>query len=171
MPDQIFQKEVLPLKAKLYRLSLHVLENEEDAKDVLQDALIKLWDQRAKLVALESVEAWCMRVVRNLSLDKIKSRKYRMTSDVTEIQERIPTLKSTPLEHAEQMELRKRIHELVMQLPERFRRIFELRDMDGLSYQEIAEVLDIEVSEVKTNLHRARKQLREQLTKMQLYGV
>jgi RNA polymerase sigma factor (sigma-70 family) len=64
-----------------------------------------------------------------------------------------------------------RVHRVIAALPEKYRTIMQLRDIDGYSYQEIAEILVIELSEVKINLHRARKTVREQLQKLQVYGV
>ncbi|QEH42327.1 RNA polymerase sigma factor [Chitinophaga sp. XS-30] len=171
MSSEVFMTQIMPIKQKLYRFALRLLGNEEDAKDIIQDALIKVWHNKEKMGELQNLEAWCMRITRNLALDKIKSRKYRMTDDLGRAQEVPASPQHNPHQTAEKSDLMRRVHGLINKLPEKFRTILQLRDMDGLSYQEIAEVLEIEMSEVKVNLHRARKQVREQLQNLHVYGT
>lgn len=171
MSSEVFISQIMPIKQKLYRFALRLLGNEEDAKDIIQDALVKVWHNKEKMGELQNLEAWCMRITRNLALDKIKSRKYRKTDDLDRAQEVPATQQQNPHQTAEQSDLMRRVHGLINKLPEKFRTILQLRDMDGLSYQEIADVLEIEMSEVKVNLHRARKQVREQLQNLHVYGI
>jgi RNA polymerase sigma-70 factor (ECF subfamily) len=72
---------------------------------------------------------------------------------------------------AERQDTMKRVHTSIAELPEKYRTIIQLRDIDGHTYQEIADILAIELSEVKVNLHRARKAVREKLQKLHVYGV
>lgn len=159
------------MKQKLYRFALRLLGNEEDAKDIIQDALVKVWNNKDQMGDLQNIEAWCMRITRNLALDKIKSRKYRITDDLDRAQEVPATNQQNPHQTAERSDLMRRVHQVIHHLPEKFRTVLQLRDMDGLSYQEIADALNIEMSEVKINLHRARKQVREQLQNLHVYGL
>lgn len=160
----------MPFREKLYRFALRLLGNEEDAKDIIQDAFVKVWNNKEKMGELQNLEAWCMRVTRNLALDKIKSRKYRVTDDLERAGE-VPAAHQSPHQNAEKSDLMRRVHGAIRRLPEKYRTILQLRDIDGLSYQEIGEVLEIELSEVKVNLHRARKQVREQLQNLHVYGI
>ena len=64
-----------------------------------------------------------------------------------------------------------KVHLAINALPEKYRTILQLRDIDGLSYQEIADVLEIDMNDVKVNLHRARKSVREKLQNLQVYGL
>lgn len=160
----------MPFREKLYRFALRLLGNEEDAKDIIQDAFVKVWNNKEKMGELQNLEAWCMRITRNLALDKIKSRKYRVTDDLERAGE-VPAVHQSPHQHAEKSDLMRRVHGAIRRLPEKYRTILQLRDIDGLSYQEIGEVLEIELSEVKVNLHRARKQVREQLQNLHVYGI
>jgi len=70
-----FHKEILPLREKLYRYALSITLDTALAEDVLQDVFIKLWTKRDQLVQVKNREAWCVRVVRNQSLDRIRQRK------------------------------------------------------------------------------------------------
>jgi RNA polymerase sigma-70 factor (ECF subfamily) len=71
----------------------------------------------------------------------------------------------------EQSDTMKKVHQVIQALPEKYRTIIQLRDMDGYTYQEIADILEVEMGEVKVNLHRARKTVREQLQNLHVYGL
>ena len=167
----IFLSQVVPVRQKLYRFAYRLLENEEDAMDVTQDTLMKVWQQQERMSDLQNMEAWCMRIVRNLALDKLKARRYRRSEDLDTANELPAIQQENPHTAAEQQDVMNRVHRIIAALPEKYRTIIQLRDIDGYSYQEIADILVIELSEVKTNLHRARKAVREQLQKLQVYGV
>ncbi len=171
MSSEVFLAQIMPIKQKLFRFALRLLGNEEDAKDIIQDAFMKVWHNKEKMGELQNLEAWCMRITRNLALDKLKSKKYRITDNIDRAQELPASQQQTPHQRSEQSDLMRRVHGLIHALPEKYRTILQLRDIDGLSYQEIADVLDIEMSEVKVNLHRARKQVREQLQNIHVYGI
>jgi RNA polymerase sigma-70 factor (ECF subfamily) len=166
-----FLSQVVPIRQKLYRFAYHLLGNEEDASDVTQDVMMKVWQQQERMAELENMEAWCMRIVRNLSLDRIKAKKYRHSEDLDKAGE-LPALhQQSPHMATERQDVMNRVHTTIAELPEKYRTIIQLRDIDGYSYQEIAEILAIELSEVKVNLHRARKAVREKLQKLHVYGV
>ena len=167
----LFLSQVVPVRQKLYRFAYRLLENEEDAMDVTQDALMKVWQQQERMTDLQNMEAWCMRVVRNLALDKLKARKYRRSEELDRAGDMPEPHQPNPHAAAEQQDVMNNVHRIIAALPEKYRTIIQLRDIDGYSYQEIAEILSVEMSEVKINLHRARKTVREQLQKLQVYGV
>ncbi|MBW8687637.1 RNA polymerase sigma factor [Chitinophaga rhizophila] len=171
MSLSIFLSQVVPVRQKLYRFAYRLLENEDDAMDVTQDALLKVWQQQEKMSDLQNMEAWCMRIVRNLALDKLKARKYRRAEDLDKATALPAVHQESPHTVAEKQDVMNRVHRIIGALPEKYRTIIQLRDIEGYSYQEIADALAIELSEVKINLHRARKTVREQLQKLQVYGV
>ena len=70
-----FKTDVLPISNKLLRFAIQILQDEEEAKDVLQDVFLKLWQKRDDLNKVENLEAFAMRMVRNRCLDVIRSRK------------------------------------------------------------------------------------------------
>ena len=71
MKEISFQNDVLPLKNKLFRLALRITLNREEAEDVVQDTLIKVWNARDRWLELDSIEAYSLTIARNLSLDRI----------------------------------------------------------------------------------------------------
>ncbi|RAJ06786.1 RNA polymerase sigma-70 factor (ECF subfamily) [Chitinophaga skermanii] len=171
MSNELFLSQVMPVKQKLYRFAFRLLGNEEDAKDITQDALMKVWNQKERMGELNNLEAWCMRITRNLALDKLKSKKYRRSDDIDQAHEIPATREANPQQAAEQNDVMKKVHSVINNLPEKYRSLVQLRDIDGFSYQEIADILEITLDEVKVNLHRARKSVREQLQNMQVYGL
>ena len=73
MKNISFRNDVMPLKNKLYRLALRITLNNAEAEDVVQETLIKVWNKREQWSQIESIEAFCFTICRNLALDKVKS--------------------------------------------------------------------------------------------------
>ena len=164
-----FKTRVLPVKNKLYRFALRFLNNEDEAQDVVQEVFIKAWNQREDLHLYRSVEAWCMQVTRNLSLNRLKSGHYRHTQELTDGQNAHDD--PSPYDQAETRDVLQTIDQLLQRLPTAQQQVLQLRDMEGYAYQEISKILDMPLAQVKVNLFRARKALREQLIKMNAYGI
>ena len=154
----------LPFKDKLYRLALGIVGNTYDAEDIMQELLIKLWKRIDQYNEIENKEAWCMTVTKNLSIDKIRSRKVPIHSidDYTFLRDS----DITPDKKLEDSDRMSRILSLVNELPDKQRMIVYLRDVEGYSYKEIAEITENTLDFVKVSLHRARKTLKAALIKM-----
>src|SRR5258708_5596234 len=82
MDLEAFQNRVMPAKNKLFRFAWRLLENEEEAKDVVQEVLIRVWNGREQMDSVQNWEAWCMRITKNLSLDRIRSRQRKLTDPI-----------------------------------------------------------------------------------------
>lgn len=165
-----FKAEVLPLKNKLYRFALNIVRDEELAKDVVQECLIKVWEKRSDVDQIQNLEAWCMQITRNKALDKLRSKHVKKT-DLFEVEFDTRKERDTPFVVTEREDLMSRIKDLIEALPSRQREVMQLRDIEGLSYKEVAENLDIDINLVKTNLFRARRKLKESLMKVDAYGL
>lgn len=161
MTTKEFQHTVAPIKDKLYRFALRMLDNIPEAQDVVQEVLIKVWQQRERLAQVTNMEAWTMRMTRNMSIDKMRS-KHRRTEDVSGIVQ-FATAAPTPDLLAEQADTMQHISNIIAQLPEKQRNVMHLRDVEGYSYQEVADALNLPLNQVKVNLFRARKAVRMQL--------
>lgn len=164
-----FKTRVLPAKNKLYRFALRFLGNEDEAQDVVQEVFMKAWDRREELHVYRSVEAWCMQVTRNLSLNRLKSGHYRNTEELTDGQK--ANHERSPYDHTETQDVLQNIDQLLQRLPQAQQQVLQLRDIEGYAYQEISEMLDMSLAQVKVNLFRARKTLREKLINMNAYGI
>lgn len=160
---------VLPYKDKLYRFALSIVGNSADAEDVVQEIFIKLWDRQAQLTDIHNLEAWLMRLTKNLSIDKLRS-KHRQTQDLETVFHQ-PAATETPYELTEQKDTFSHIQSVIRQLPEKQRMIVQLRDIEEMSYQEISDILEIPMSQVKVYLFRARQHIRTQLIKSESYGL
>jgi RNA polymerase sigma factor (sigma-70 family) len=170
MDLESFESRVLPTKNKLFRFALRFLGNEEEAKDIVQEVFIKVWNGRQGMKDVKNWEAWCMRITRNLSLDRIRSLNRNGTQPMEETYD-LHHEALTPHESTEIRESMRKISQMIAALPEKQRQVIHLRDVEGYSYQEICEILDLDMSQVKVNLFRARNAVREKMTKIDAYGL
>lgn len=168
MNFQTFESQVLPTKNKLFRFAFRLLGNSEEAKDVVQEALIKVWNGREE--GIQNMEAWCMRITKNLSLDRLRSLQRKQTDSLEGIEE-VKQETLSPYDRTEIKESMKRIDELMATLPDKQREVMHLRDIEGYSYNEIGEILELDLSQVKVYLFRARNAVREKLIKLNAYGL
>lgn len=170
MNIEAFQNRVLPAKNKLFRFALRFLNNEEEAKDVVQEVFIRVWNGREQMTQVQNWEAWCMRITKNLSLDRIRSMTRKHTQPIEESYD-VRNNELNPEETTEADESMQHISQLIAGLPEKQRQIIHLRDIEGYSYNEICEIMEIDLNQVKVNLFRARNAVREKLTKINAYGL
>ena len=170
MDIESFQTRVLPVKDKLFRFAFRLLGSEEEAKDVVQEVFVRVWKSREKMDAIQNWEAWCMRITKNLSLDKIRTWKRRNTQPIESSYD-VQTESLTPYESTEINESMQRVGSLIEALPEKQRNIIHLRDVEGYSYLEICDILELDMNQVKVNLFRARNSVREEIIKINAYGL
>ena len=170
MEFEAFKSQVFPFKDKLYRFALRMVRSEDEANDIVQETMIRVWKNLEKLKSAANPEAWCMTVTKNLALDTLRSRKrWNIQSSDEEIivTDNLPT----PAAATEMTDTILQIHEIISGLPTKQRQVMHLRDVEGYSYDEICEILEITLSQVKVSLHRARRSVREQLIKVEEYGL
>ncbi|WP_181307199.1 RNA polymerase sigma factor [Rufibacter sp. XAAS-G3-1] len=169
MDLQEFKTRVLPAKQKLYRMALFLLQNKEEAEDILQDVFLKLWANKHKLHAYASIEAFAMSITKNLCLDKLKSRKHKYMVDVVGME--LDSLEANPYQRYELADQVSKVQELLKLLPEQQRLILHLRDVEGYAYEEIEQITGINVNAIRVALSRARKSVRDGLLKMENYAL
>ena len=161
MQELSFRNDILPLKDKLFRLALRITFDRAEAEDVVQETLIRVWNKRDEWGELESIEAYCLTVVRNLAIDRSQKKEAQNLTLTPETQE-MPDAQ-TPESQFERNEQFQLVHRLVNELPEKQRTIVQLRDIEGKSYKEIAEVLDVSPQTVAYRIQQALKLLRVSL--------
>ncbi|MEE1222207.1 MAG: RNA polymerase sigma factor [Bacteroidaceae bacterium] len=170
MQRQRFQTEVLPLKDKLFRLALRITLNREDAQDVVQETMLRVWDARERWDTIESMEAFCLTICRNQALDFVrKAGRKELSLEEEEIQPAM--IETSPHEQMERGEGMKLIRQAMDSLPETQRSIMELRDIEGKRYDEIALLLSLSETQVKVYLHRARKKIKTIIEQIEHYGL
>jgi RNA polymerase sigma-70 factor, ECF subfamily len=156
-----FEELISIYESKIYNLCFYILKNKEDALDASQEVCLKIYKSISKFKGDSKFSTWVYRITHNTCLDLIKKRKDEISFDeVTNIE--IQREARTD-EIIESKELKYEIKKSILKLSNDFRTMIILRDVNGLSYQEIAEVLNIEVGTVKSRLNRAREALRNEL--------
>lgn len=166
MTAEEFKIELLPVKNKLFRLSMRLLGNRQEAEDAVQEAFLKIWDMRDNLKKYRSKEALLVTMTRNLCLDKLKSKKNKFASLNENINHHIS---HNPLQISEQSDDVKQVMALIQTLPEQQKTIIHLRDIEGYNYNEILEITGFSLNYVRVNLSRARNKIREHILKIQNY--
>ena len=157
MRQNIFKTTILPIADKLFRLALGITGNKEDAEDVVQDVLLHIW-KKDDWEKIENIEAYCFRSTRNRALDKIALKDNQTETLPDEFDYITQESIEQKLEAQEQIEL---VEKWLAKLPEKQQTIFRLREVEELSYKEIAAVLNITEEQVKITLFRLRRKLKE----------
>lgn len=150
---------------------MRFVSSEAEAQDIVQEVLIKVWNKREQWDEVDNLEAWCMRVTKNLSLDKLKSKHINKTSGLEHDFDVSLDEKSTPYRTTEMKDIMQNIGKLISNLPEKQKQVIQLRDIEGYSYKEISDIMEIDMNQVKVNLFRARKTVRENLLSISAYGL
>ena len=164
MKSSEFKILVMPYSSRLYRMAYRLMGNREEAEDVVQEVYLKLWGMRKDLPELNSIEAMAVRITRNLCLDQLRRRKT--TQELMKQQQMNPHHSpKTPDQVYESEEKAEVIHSLVEALPEPQRSLVHLRHLEGKEYEEIAEMMNMNINAIRVSISRARKQMREMLEK------
>jgi RNA polymerase sigma-70 factor (ECF subfamily) len=162
-----FQTDILPLKNELYRLALRITMNAAEAEDVVQETMLKVWNRREQWNQIESIEAFCLTICRNLSLDKMRRMDNQTQSLDATYDPKDQHVASNPEEQAVQRDRIQLVRQLISQLPEKQRSCMQLRDMEGKSYKDIATILNMTEEQVKINIFRARQTIKERFQKIE----
>lgn len=164
-----FKSTVLPLRDKLFRIAFCITRSREEAEDVVQDVMLKVWDRPENWKEVDSTEAYCCRMARNISLGRL-ALKGNHTEELNGQQVSVGRA-DLPNERVEKEESLGMLRKLIARLPEAQRMVVQLRDVEGMSYQEIARVLEVSEEWVKVNLFRARKEIKGLFLKIENYGL
>lgn len=166
-----FRTHILPLKNELFRLALRITLSREDAEDVVQETMLKVWNKREQWERIDNIEAFCMTICRNLALDHQKRMdNQNVTLEETTTLNLQPLTSTTPEEHAVQRDRVERVRQLIDQLPEKQRTCMQLREVEGKAYKEIAAIMGISEEQVKVNIFRARQTIRQQFMQMEEFS-
>ena len=170
---EAFSELVKRYDRNVFRIAQHITHNEEDAQDVVQDAFLKAYQNLEQFQGTSKFYTWLVRIAVNEALMKLRRRR---TDKTVSIDEDVETEEgSMPREVADwspnpeqlygQSELSDILKKTIQGLPPGFRTVFVLRDVEGLSTEETAEMLNLSIPAVKSRLLRARLQLRDRLAK------
>lgn len=157
-----FRRDLLPHKDRLYRLALGILAHTAEAEDTVEDTLIRVWEENQQHPEKEitNLPAYLSTVCRNLALDRAE----RLSAQFSPLDTLPEFPDDAPAQQEADNDIQARYSKtlsLIQSLREPQRSCLILRDVEGLSYQDIAETLALTEGQVKINIHRARLAVRE----------
>lgn len=155
-----FRYDLLPLKNRLFRLALRITLDHAEAEDIVEDTLLRVWSKRDELEEVENLEAYCLTVCRNLALDRSAKMEAQNVSLDAQPYDTVD-LSPDPQAQMEQAERLEMVKHLFSTLPERQRTVLQLRDIEGKSVRETADIMQTTEENIKVMLHRARQALRQ----------
>ena len=167
MSAEEFKHRFLPLHARLYRTAYHLMGNVMDAEDIVQEAYMKLWEQRTKLKNINNVEAYCTCLIRNLCIDKLRRQSPEEEELIVEKQFLSDSDIGTTLERKDEIN---QLQNLISHLPDGQRTVMILHDIEECSYEEIEKATGFTAINIRVMLSRARKKIREQFEQIINYG-
>lgn len=154
-------------RQRIFSFAYHLLSNREEAEDVTQDVLVKML-AHAQSLDPERIGSWLLRVTRNACYDLLRKRRVRTGAGTEELDDEetateLPAADPDPRARAEAAQFRARVKGELDGLDEPYRSVVILREIQDLSYREIADALEMPLNTVRVVLHRGRKKLRERL--------
>lgn len=158
-----FEELITPYEKMMYSLALRMSGNAEDAKDCLQDAMLRIYKALPNFKGESAFSTWAYRIVANTCLDKHRRKKVRKAESLDALSEagwNAPDKKQGPVEESENEYLKKVLGNALTTLPEDIRVAVVMRDVEGFSYEEISDVLSINIGTVKSRISRGREKLR-----------
>ncbi|GHT32315.1 DNA-directed RNA polymerase sigma-70 factor [Bacteroidia bacterium] len=164
MDAESFKQQFLPLHPKLYRIAFALTENSRDAEDILQETYFKLWSKREELAGICNPEAFCVTLIKNLSLDYLRTS--RRHEAVDEMMIKVDISPETALIERDDLD---QVQRLMKQLPEQQRQVLHLHTIENCSLEEIEEITGLGAVNVRVLLSRARKFIREQYIQLVSY--
>ena len=163
-----FGQLVLTHQNKVYTLCVHMVTNREEAEDLAQEAFLKAWRSLNSFQEESSFATWMHRLTTNVCLDHLRKQARRQNISTAVSLDDEESGWTEPADHTqdpqrrlEQQEQRELLTKALNELPEHHRRLIIMREVSGLSYQEIADALDADLGTVKSGISRARERLRK----------
>ena len=164
-----FEQLLLRYEKKVYTIAYKYMGNAEDASDLAQEALIKAYQSIGTFRGESSFATWIGRITANRCLDELRKRKRLQTTSLDEeleleegsVQKEIASEKDTPEQHTIRQETVQYVQHKLAQMREEYRLVLVLRELEGHSYEDIAEMLNCSLGTVKSRISRARNYLKE----------
>lgn len=169
--DRSAQAQIVSQHERMvYNLVLRLVSNQEDAENILQETFLKVLESLHTFKGSSSLSTWIYRIATNFALMHLRRKKKAFVSideypldEAKDVDAHFKQNNADPLKHAINAELREKLTQAIEILPPKFKTVFVLKDIEGLSLKEISSMLELSLPAVKSNLHRARVFLRNQL--------
>jgi len=169
--EERFERDALPLMPELYAAAMRLTRNPSDAEDLLQEAYLRAYRGFASFEEGTNLRAWLYRILTNAYINTYRKRQRQpqtiSSDDAPEwyLYDQLSETGSEPSAETEVLESLpdEEVQEALAELPEQFRMAVLLADVEGFSYKEIAEILEIPIGTVMSRLHRGRRALEKRL--------
>ncbi len=173
---EAFEELISRYESKVFNLAMRFTRNPEDAEEVLQDVFSTIYSKIEGFRGQSAFSSWMYRIIVNAAFMKLRKRKQQATVSLEDL---TPAVKQFCIERESLLanrsdnitinrELRDKLEDAIGRLPDQYRAVFILRDVDGLSNQEVSEILELSIPAVKSRLHRSRLMLRKKLQRYYL---
>ncbi len=163
-----FINTIKPFKDKVYRLAKRLLVSTEEAEDATQDILVKLWNKNKVIEGYGSIEAYAMTITKNHCLDVLKSKR---ASNLQIVHSNYVENGAELQQKVEDSDSWHWVEKWINDLPEQQKLIIQMRDIEQYEFEDIAKILDMNETAIRVALSRARKTIRERMTKTHNYGI
>ena len=166
MTTEEFKQHIIPFIRKLYPMINRILKDEEESRDALQDLMLKLWGRRKELDQCKSLNAYIVSVARNYCFDVLKKKRPVRIGDKENYKMMNLTSEEKSLEAKESYE---QVHRIIGSLPDKYREVIRMRDIDGFSFDEIREMTGFDIPYIRVILSRSRLRVKNELIKTYHY--
>ena len=168
-----YEEIISRYEAKVHHLALRLTKNAEDAEEVLQDVFITVYRKIEGFEGKAKFSSWLYRITVNAAFMKLRKRRQEQASSLEElsfyVQQQIVEDRSIYSAQTDSLainnEIKEALESAISKLPEEYRAVFVLRDIDGLSNKAVSDILDLSIPAIKSRLHRSRLMLRKRLRK------
>lgn len=168
MTQNEFLNLVLPLKDKVFRLSKRLLISREEAEDATQEVFVRLWNKKEELKNYNSIEALSITMTKNYCLDRLKSKQ---ASNLQLVHSNYSSTEAGLDKKTEDRDHLRWVEKIISQLPETQKMVVQLREIEELEFEEIGKIMETTPENVRVILSRARKTIREEIEKINNYGI
>ncbi|MCC8144971.1 MAG: sigma-70 family RNA polymerase sigma factor [Bacteroidales bacterium] len=162
-----FQSDIVSLRQILFFTALKYMEDEEEAEDIVQETLLRLWTMRDQLDAISNTGSYSVQITKNICIDRIRAQKE--TVDARD--HHFETNTQTPYGRVETENAIDIVKKIIESLPGLQKQIITMRDIEGYELQEIANITGTQISAVTVNLSRARKRVRDLFKQINEYKM
>ncbi len=168
MQQKEFIAIVSSFKDKIFRLAKRLLVSTEEAEDATQEVMLKLWIKNDTLIELRSIEAMAMAMTKNYCLDQLKSKR---SSNLSLVHNNYSDSQASLQQKLEDVDSLTWVEKIINDLPDQQKLIIQLRDIEQYEFEDIAKIVEMSEATIRVTLSRARKTIREKMTKTYNYGI
>jgi len=158
-----FEELVIAYQHRVFGVALRMLGSRAEAEEAAQEVFLRAHRAIADFRGDAKLSTWLYAIASRLCMNRLTSGERRLLREGEETLARIPSGHASPADELERSERDAALHRAIAELSDERRMVVVLRDLEGLSYEEIASALDLELGTVRSRLHRARMDLKEKL--------